>query len=312
MANGMGARFRELLARPQNLVIPGGFSPMMARMTEVLGFEAFFMAGSQTAAYAFGLPNLGLVSMREMVDNAGRVVAACGVPVFADAEAGFGSALNVHRTVQEFARAGVACICIEDQEDTRADPVEETIGKYRAAVAAREEIGSDMVICARCNFVRKEGGSFERALERCIRYAEVPGVDAVLLTSTSKTEQVREASQRIPKPAIFLSYGGPPNVPSLEEWQESGASATIFPVLTTLVGTQAIWDFLHDFKERGSAAYTERQQQGRESRWGAVNINSLMRLSPDKVKTNQELAQKGKGKLPPPTRVKDLPKYRLD
>ena len=116
MATKTTTRFRELLKRPELLVMPGGFSPLHARMAEALGYEAFFMAGSQIAAYLYGLPDVGLIGFGEMVEAARRLATGCDIAIFADADTGYGNAINVYRTVQQYLRAGVAGLHIEDQE----------------------------------------------------------------------------------------------------------------------------------------------------------------------------------------------------
>ena len=137
------ARFKQALERPELLQIPGGFSPLIARMLESLGFEAFFMAGSQTTAHVYALPDIGLLGMREMIEAARRITAVSDIPVFMDGDTGYGNVLNVYRTVRECAQAGVACISLEDQEapkksgtaaGRRCIPEEEALGKIRAAV----------------------------------------------------------------------------------------------------------------------------------------------------------------------------------
>ena len=220
MGNGKGDRFRELLKRPELLVLPGGFSPMMAKMVEEIGFDTFFMAGSHTSSYVWGLPDAGLITMREMVDHARRVADGCTIPVVADADTGFGNALNVYRTVREYAGTGVAAITIEDQEapkkgvgSTGCISVEEAVGKYQAAVAARAELDSDLVIIARCDFIRSDGGSFDGAVERCIRYVEEGGADAVWMTGIATREEVTQACRRIPAP-VLPGYAGPPPSPT--------------------------------------------------------------------------------------------------
>ncbi|HEX3245572.1 MAG TPA: isocitrate lyase/phosphoenolpyruvate mutase family protein, partial [Chloroflexota bacterium] len=98
-------RFRELLTSPELLVIPGGFSPLHARMAERLGYQAFFMSGSQLAAYVYGLPDVGLVGMAEMVEGARRLASATSMAILADADTGYGNGLNVRYTVQQYVRA---------------------------------------------------------------------------------------------------------------------------------------------------------------------------------------------------------------
>src|ERR1051326_5903051 len=109
-------RFRELLARPGLSIMPGGFSPLYARMAEAAGFESFFVAGSQTSAFLYGVPDMGLVGLRDMVDHTRHVQARVSIPILVDADTGYGNATNVFFAVQEFGRAGVAGLQIEDQE----------------------------------------------------------------------------------------------------------------------------------------------------------------------------------------------------
>ncbi len=285
--NAPGLRFRELLARPQTIQIPGGFSPLMARMVEKLGFEAFFMAGSQTSGYVYGLADVGVISLTEMAQQAARVAAGCDIPVFADGDTGFGNAIGVYRSVQEYARAGVGAMSIEDQEapkksgtsaGRRCIPADEAVGKIRAAVAARDAVGSDMVIIARCDTIGSEGGTFEEAIVRCTRYVREGGADAIWINTVGTREEIREACARIPGPVIPL-YGGPPPAPSIEEWQDLGASAVLYPALTTTVGLQALWEFLNDFKERDIVAQREWGQRARQGRWGAVTIEDFLQVN---------------------------------
>src|SRR3984893_11605730 len=181
-------KFRALLERKRLTVMPGGFSPLYARLAQEAGFECFFLAGSQLSAYLYGLPDNGLLGLRDLVDHARHMAARCDIPIFIDADTGFGNAVNVHFTVQECVRSGVAGLQIEDQEaqkksgplaGRRCIPREEAVGKYRAAVAARNEIDPEFVICARCDLLGAEGGSFEDAMKRCRAYAEEGGVDLV-------------------------------------------------------------------------------------------------------------------------------------
>jgi 2-methylisocitrate lyase-like PEP mutase family enzyme len=284
-------KLRELLQSPELLVMPGGFSPLHARMAEKLGYQAFFMSGSQLAAYVYGLPDVGLLGLREMVEGARRLASATDLAILADADTGYGNALNVRHTVQEYVRAGVAGLHIEDQEapkksgtkaGRRCISLEEAIGKYRAAVDAARELDPDFVIVARCDMIGAEEGGFEIAVERCFAYVEQAGVDAVWINTVQSAEEVREACQRIPGPVIPL-FGGPPPVPSLTDYQAMGAGAVLFPGLTTSVGLQAVWDHLNDFKARGVEAQREWATRGRESVYGAVGFADFVTPSPDEI-----------------------------
>jgi 2-methylisocitrate lyase-like PEP mutase family enzyme len=278
MLTKITTRFQELLKRPQLLVMAGGFSPLHARMSEVLGYEAFFMSGSQVAAYLYGYPDVGLLGLGEMVEAARRLAAACNIPIFADADTGYGNAVNVYHTVKEFIRAGVAGVHIEDQEAPKKSGTlagrrlisrEEAIGKYKAAVAAKNEIDPEFVICARCDSIGSEGGNFEEAIQRCIGYVKEAGVDAIWVNTLQSREEIREACRRIPAP-VMAPYYGPRPSPTFEEFRDLGAAAVLYPSLTTANGLQATWEVLHEFKERGPVVLDEWNKKAQSSRWGMV------------------------------------------
>jgi 2-methylisocitrate lyase-like PEP mutase family enzyme len=278
MVNKSSARFRALLKAPELLVMPGGFSPLHARMAEALGYEAFFMAGSQIAAYLYGYPDVGLIGLGEMVEAARRLAAGTNIAIFADADTGYGNAVSAYHAVQEYIRAGAAALHIEDQEapkksgtlaGRRLISVEEAIGKYRAAVAARNELDPDFVVVARCDSIGSEQGNFEDAMARSIAYVEEAGVDAVWVNTMRTREEIKEACKRIPAPVIAPYYGPPPS-PTLEEFHELGAAAVLFPSLTTANGLQATWELMHDFKERGPAALEEWNALAQKNKWGVV------------------------------------------
>ena len=278
MPTKITTRFQELLKRPQLLVMAGGFSPLHARMSEVLGYEAFFMSGSQVAAYLYGYPDVGLLGLGEMVEAARRLAAACNIPIFADADTGYGNAVNAYHTVKEFIRAGVAGVHIEDQEAPKKSGTlagrrlisrEEAIGKYKAAVAAKNELDPEFVICARCDSIGSEGGNFEEAIQRSIAYVKESGVDAIWVNTLQSREEIREACRRIPAPVIAPYYGPRPS-PTFEEFQDLGAAAVLYPSLTTANGLQATWEVLHEFKERGPVVLDEWNKKAQSSRWGMV------------------------------------------
>ena len=278
MPTRITTRFQELLKRPQLLVMAGGFSPLHARMSEVLGYEAFFMSGSQVAAYLYGYPDVGLLGLGEMVEAARRLAAGCNIPIFADADTGYGNAVNAYHTVKEFIRAGVAGVHIEDQEAPKKSGTlagrrlisrEEAIGKYKAAVAAKNELNPEFVICARCDSIGSEGGNFEEAIQRSIAYVKESGVDAIWVNTLQSREEIREACRRIPAPVIAPYYGPRPS-PTFEEFQDLGAAAVLYPSLTTANGLQATWEVLHEFKERGPVVLDEWNKKAQSSRCGMV------------------------------------------
>jgi len=280
-------RLRRLLNEPKLLLMPGGFSPLGARMAEAAGMGSFFLAGSQTSAFLFGLPDVGIMGREEMTQAAERCAAGCTIPIFVDADTGYGNALNVYHAVQSYIRAGAAGLHIEDQEAPKRSGTGagrkcisqgEAIGKFKAAMAAKQELDPDFVVCGRCDLIGAEGGSFEEAVDRCIAYVEEARVDLIWLNNVQTIEEVGIAAEKIPG-AVIPHFGGPPPAPSLQQLEEMGVACAIFPAMTTSVGLQSVWELLNDFMERGPIAMAERSAAARASKWGPVRFDSFAQFS---------------------------------
>ncbi len=277
-------KLRELLNRRTLTVMPGGFSPVYARVAEEAGFECFFVAGSQMSAYLVGIPDIGVIGLRDVADHARHVAAHSGIPVLLDTDTGFGNAVNVHYTVEEIIRTGVAALQIEDQESPkksgtqagrRCIPLEEAVGKYQAAVAARNAMDPDFVICARCDLLGAEGSNFDEAVGRCVAYVEKGGVDFVWLNSIETREQISVAAKAIPAPLLVIWGGGDP-APTLEEYEALGARIVLYPTLAANAGLHGAWHALHDLKARGSDALRELALRANSSPYGRTEVRKLM------------------------------------
>src|SRR5207344_1915060 len=161
-------RLRELLRSGTSLVVPGCYNALSARILAEVGFPAVYMTGYGTSLSLLGMPDAGLATMTEMHLNARYIANAVAVPVIADADNGYGNAINVMRTVREYIQTGVAGIHLEDQvipkrcghvAGRRVIALEEAVGKYRAAARARDEVDPDFVLIARTDARGAHGGS---------------------------------------------------------------------------------------------------------------------------------------------------------
>ncbi len=284
------SRFQKSLKDKKLLLMPGGFSPIAARMVQEAGLESFFLAGSQTAAYVYGLPDVGFMGREEMAQVAQRVTAACDIPIFVDSDTGYGNALNVYHAVQGYIRVGAAGLHIEDQEFPKRSGTgagrkcisqAEAIGKYKAAMAAKVELDADFVICARCDLIGAENGSFEESVERCIAYVEEAHVDLIWLNNVQTIEEVRIAAEKIPG-AVIPHFGGPLPAPTLQQLEDMGVAACIFPGMTSSMGLQATWDLLNELKQRGQAALDDRPAPT-QSKWGRVRFDTFAAFSHDDI-----------------------------
>jgi 2-methylisocitrate lyase-like PEP mutase family enzyme len=278
----MTTRFKELFEQHKFFVMAGGMNPIGAKMAEALGYEVFYMSGGNTAAHQLGRPDSGS-SMRDMVDNARRIVLTVNIPVFADADTGYGDAVNTRRTILEYIQAGIAGCHIEDQTfppksgpRRRCIPIKEMVGKLKAAMDAKLELDPDFVIMARCDFGGVPGVTFEEIIERCLAYKEEAKVDVVCPNDLKTWDEIQEAIRRIPGPVVPLIPASIRPYPTLEQQQAAGAAAAWFPALTTMAGLQANWDFLNDFRERGTRVIDDLLAQAAQSKWGATSNASIL------------------------------------
>jgi 2-methylisocitrate lyase-like PEP mutase family enzyme len=229
------SRFRALLSRDGMVVAPGAYDCITAKLIEQAGFEAVYMTGAGTAA-SLGYPDFGLVTMSEMVANAGRIAAAVQAPVIADADTGYGNELNVFRTVHEFERSGVAGIHIEDQEfpkkcghleGKQLVPREDYLAKIRAAVGARGD--RDFMIIARTDS-RAVAGLAE-AVARA-NAALAVGADMAFVEAPQTMEEVAAVPREVNGPCLLnVVRGGKTPDLDLQDAERMGYKLAIVPGL---------------------------------------------------------------------------------
>jgi 2,3-dimethylmalate lyase len=257
---GGSARLRALLDSGQTIVAPGAFDPLSARLVEEAGFPAVYMTGFGTSAALIGRPDVGLLTMTEMVGNAGRIAACVDIPVIADADTGYGNPLNVIRTVGAYEAAGVAGIHIEDQvapkkcghmEGKLVIPAEEMAEKVRAAAEARTQ--PDFVIIARTDARAVEG--LERSLQRGRMYREA-GADALFIEALTSEAEAEEAVTAFPGVPLLFNWaeGGKTPPISLDRLKELGYRIVIFPISTLLAATGAMQRILQEIAQAGTPA----------------------------------------------------------
>jgi 2,3-dimethylmalate lyase len=252
------ARLRELLARPEPLVAPGAYDALSARLVEEAGFDAVYMTGFGTTASLIGRADVGLLTGSEMVDNARRIVAAVDLPVIADADTGYGNALNVLRTVQLYEQAGVAGVQLEDQVTPKkcghmsgkaVIGTGEMVGKIRAAVDARRD--PDLVLIARTDAVAVHG--VEDAVARGRAYAEA-GADLLFVEAPTTEDDIARIAGELAgvAPLVFnwAEGGRTPPLP-LSRVAELGFAAVIYPIGTLLAATAGIRSLLASLKADG-------------------------------------------------------------
>jgi len=219
-----------------------------------------YMTGFGTSAALLGRPDVGLLTMTEMADNAARIAACVDIPVIADADTGYGNPINVIRTVGAYEAAGVAGIHIEDQvapkkcghmDGKLVIPAEEMAAKIQAATEARAN--PDFVIIARTDARAVEG--FEQALARARRYLEA-GADALFIEALTSEAEIAKAASEFPGVPLLFNWaeGGKTPPVSLARLQELGYRIVIFPISTLLAATAAMRRILREISRHGTPA----------------------------------------------------------
>jgi len=251
-------RLRELMARPGAVMAPGVADALNARLVRQHGFEAIYMTGAGTAATRLGMPDVGLLTMTEMIDNAARIADASGLPLIADADNGYGGVLNVRRTIQGYERAGVAAVHLEDQvfpkrcghlAGKQLVSADEMVAKIRAAVDARTD--PDFVIIARTDAIAAE--SFDAAIERAGRYRDA-GAD-VLFVEAPNQHQLPQIWPRLDFPLLYnMAASGKTPFLGKEEIEALGFKIIIYPNWVVLAAIRAAHQVLTTLRETGSIA----------------------------------------------------------
>jgi methylisocitrate lyase len=249
-------RLRELIAQGA-VMMPGVPNAAVARQVERAGFDAVYISGAGMANATAGLPDIGLLTMTEVVTLAGYVGNAVTIPAIVDADTGFGGAENVARTIRELERTGLAGCHIEDQEFPKRCGhlagkelvhLEEMVGKIKAAVAARCD--PDFMIIARTDARAVE--DFDRTLDRAQHYLEA-GADAIFPEALQSAEEFRDFAAEIDLPLLanITEFGKSPLL-SFPDLAELGYRMVIFPMSTFRVAMKASERFLRALKKSGS------------------------------------------------------------
>lgn len=251
-------RFRELLARPEILVLPGTHDVLGAKLAEAAGFEALVSGGYSASATLLGAPDLSLLSYTEMVDHYARLCDATQLPVLADADTGFGGVANVARTVRGYERAGVAALLLEDQvfpkrcghfSGKTVVARAEWIGKIKAALDARDD--QTLVIVARTDSVATHG--IDEAIERaCL--AHEAGADMVFADALENEEQLRRFCAETGSAHCLANVieGGKSPELSAEQLQDIGFAAALYALAPTYAVAHVLRELYGHLKREGN------------------------------------------------------------
>lgn len=271
---------RALAEARRAAIVPGAFNALSARVIEDAGFEAVYISGAGVTNMWLGLPDQGFIGLAEMADHTARIREAVTLPLIVDADTGFGNAVNVVHTVRTLERAGADCIQLEDQvapkrcghfDGKQVIPIEEAVGKIKAAVDARRD--PDLLIMARTDAAATEG--FEAAVERAQRMGEA-GADILFVEAVTRAEDMRALPARLGRPSLInIVVGGKTPVLGAEELSQLGYGLVLYANAALQGALAGMTRVLGELRERQRvdedprllATFAERQRLVGKAEW---------------------------------------------
>ncbi|BCV47673.1 methylisocitrate lyase [Shewanella algae] len=237
MTRSAGLRFRQALAKAKPLQIVGTTNAYFALMAEQSGVQALYLSGAGVANASYGLPDLGMTSMNDVLIDASRITSATELPLLVDIDTGWGGAFNIARTIKEFEKAGVAAVHMEDQVSQKrcghrpnkaVVSTEEMVDRIKAAVDARTD--ENFVIMARTDAVAVEG--LDAGIERAQAYIEA-GADMIFAEALTELDQYRRFKAAVNAPILAnMTEFGKTELFNKEQLAEAGADMVLYPLST--------------------------------------------------------------------------------
>ncbi len=239
-----GLRFRQALANARPLQIIGTMNAYFAKMAEQTGAQALYLSGAGVANASYGLPDLGMTSMNDVLIDAGRITSATDVPLLVDIDTGWGGAFNIARTIKEFEKAGVAAVHMEDQvaqkrcghrPNKAVVSTEEMVDRIKAAVDARTD--DNFVIMARTDAVAVEG--LDAGIERAQAYLEA-GADMIFAEALTELDQYTRFREAVKAPILAnMTEFGKTELFSTSQLADAGADMVLYPLSTFRAANKA-------------------------------------------------------------------------
>jgi 2-methylisocitrate lyase-like PEP mutase family enzyme len=283
---------KQLFKRDRLLVAPGCFDGLSARLVEEAGFDAAYLSGGALAR-SMGIPDIGLVTMSEVIERAAQVVSAVKIPIIADADTGYGNAVNLVRSVKEFERTGVAAIHIEDQitpkrcghlDGKEVIPLAEMEKKLEAALASRTN--PDFCIIARTDARGVHG--LEDAISRGRAFAKL-GVDAVFVEAPQSEAELEEIPRALPNVPLLVNVfkGGKTPMLPVERLQQMGYRIAIYPSETQRAAIHAMRQALGLLKRDGTTEKMDDALTTFKERDKVVGLDEWQQLEKQYLALNQ-------------------------
>ncbi len=276
-------KLKEIVACQQAVPVPGAGNALSARVIEDLGFEIVYLTGAGLANTAYGIPDIGLTTLTEVVNAASAIYDVVDLPIIVDADTGFGNPLNMVRTIRLLERAGAAGIQIEDQvfpkkcghfSGKAVVPLGEMLDKLKAALDTR--VDPDVQIIARTDAAAVEG--MDRAIERAHAFAEL-GADLTFVEAPRSIEELARIPKDIRVPQVAnIVFGGKTPDPGRQRMTEMGFSLVLYANAALQASVRAHYEVLGALKRDGSldavadrlASFEERQRVVDKDNWDAL------------------------------------------
>jgi methylisocitrate lyase len=294
-----GKNFRKLVAKHAPLQIPGAINAYCALLARDAGFKALYLSGAGVANASFGLPDLGLTTLDNVLEDARRITAATDLPLLVDVDTGFGGAFNIARTVREMERAGVAAIHIEDQEQAKrcghrpnkiTVAVEEMCDRLKAAVDARGDDG--FVIMARTDAFAHEGRS--AALDRAAAYVAA-GADMIFAEALYTLDDYAAFTSAIDVPVLanLTEFGLTPYF-TLAELERAGVKLVLYPLSAFRAMSRAAQHVYQTIRKHGTQRAVLDTMQTRDELYGVLDYHAYERKLDELFATDKRAGTKRK------------------
>ncbi|MCL2917028.1 methylisocitrate lyase [Shewanella litorisediminis] len=280
MTHSAGKRFRDALARSKPLQIVGTTNAYFALMAEKTGFQALYLSGAGVANASYGLPDLGMTSMNDVLIDAGRITSATKLPLLVDIDTGWGGAFNIARTIKEFEKVGVAAVHMEDQVSQKrcghrpnkaVVSTEEMVDRIKAAVDARTD--ENFVIMARTDAVAVEG--LDAGIERAQAYIEA-GADMIFAEALTELPQYRKFKDAVKAPILAnMTEFGQTELFDKSALYEAGADMVLYPLGTFRAANQAALKVMQALMNDGHQRNVLGTMQSRKELYEFLNYHSF-------------------------------------
>ncbi len=278
-ANSAGARFRQALREESPLQVMGTVNAYAAMMAKQVGYRAIYLSGAGVANYSYGLPDLGITSLEDVLIDVRRITAAVDTPLLVDIDTGWGGVFNIGRTIKEMIKAGAAAVHIEDQvalkrcghrPNKEIVAIDEMVDRVKAAADAKTD--SEFVVMARTDSLQKEG--LNGVIDRISAYVEA-GADAIFAEAMTDITMYRKVCDAVNVPVLanITEFGDTPYY-TTEELGEQGIAMVLYPLSATRAMQKAALAVFEAVRKEGTQINVLDSMQKRKELYEFLNYHS--------------------------------------